>query len=143
MGKHFTKFVKFANHFTKFVEFANNFAKFVGLGNNFNEVHRSCKQLYKVCGLANNFCKVHKTRTNFKFVDWKVGFNCLKVFPYLCFTHLNILIGKHKCSVNTFHVSWILFTNNWKNRHYSSFWYHITNHAFLMWILFYAIIEDN
>ena len=76
----------------KFVEAANNFTKFVGL--------------------ANNLWKVRKTSKNFmKFVDWKVGFKCLKVFLYLSFTRLNILIGKHKCFVNTFHVSWILFTN--------------------------------
>ena len=70
----------------KFVEAANNFTKFVGL--------------------ANNHWKVHKTRKNFmKFVDWKVRFKCLKVFLYASFTRLNILIGKHECFVNTFHVS--------------------------------------
>ena len=70
----------------KFIEAANNFKKIVGL--------------------ANNFWKVCKTRKNFmKFVDWKVGFKCLKVFLYLTFTRLNILIGKHKSFVNTFHIS--------------------------------------
>ena len=45
----------------KFVEAVNNFTKFVGL--------------------ANNFWKVRKIRKNFmKFVDWKVGFKCPKVF---------------------------------------------------------------
>ena len=69
----------------KFVEAANNFTKFLGL--------------------ANNFWKVHKTHKNFmKLVDWKVGFKCLEVFIYSSFTRSNILIGKHKCLVNTFHV---------------------------------------
>ena len=63
-------------------------------------------------GLVNNFWKVCKSRKNFvKFVDWKVGFKCLKVFLYSSFTRSNIVIGKHKCFVKTFHVSWILFTN--------------------------------
>ena len=76
----------------KFVEVANNFTKFVGL--------------------TNNFWKVRKTRKNFvKFVDWKVGFKCLKTFLDLSFTRSNILIGKHKCFVNTFQVSRIRFTN--------------------------------
>ena len=49
---------------------------FMGLTNNF----------YKVCGLANNFWKVCKTHKNFmKFVDWKVGFKCLKVIFLLKF----------------------------------------------------------
>ena len=79
MEKHFTKFVEFANNFIKFVQFANKFTKFVGLGN--------------------NFWKVSKTSKNFmKFVDYKVGFKCLKVFFYLRFTRLNILIGKHNVS---------------------------------------------
>ena len=70
----------------KFAEAANNFTKFVGL--------------------ANNFWKACKTRKNFmKFVNWKVQFKCLKVFLYLSFAGLNILTGKHKCFVNTFHVS--------------------------------------
>ena len=78
--------------FTKFVEAANNFTK--------------------LKGLANNFWEVRKTRKNFmKFVDWKVGFICWKVFLYLSCALLNTLIGKHKCFVNTFHVSWILFIN--------------------------------
>ena len=46
-----------------------------------------------------------------KFVDWKVRFKCQKVFLYLCFTCLNTLIGKHRCFINTFHVSLILCTN--------------------------------
>ena len=67
----------------KFVEAANNFTKFVGL--------------------ANNFWKLRKSRENFmKFIEWKVGFKCLKVFLYSSFTRSNILIGKHKCFVNTF-----------------------------------------
>ena len=78
--------------FVKFAEAVNNFTKFVGLANN----------LWKVCKTSKNFMKL---------VDWKVGFKCLNVFLYLHFTCLNILIGKHKCFVNTFHVSWILFTN--------------------------------
>ena len=66
-------------------------------------------------GLANNFWKVCKARKNFmKFVDWKLG----KFFVYLSFTCLNILIGKHKCFVNTFHVSEILFTNKLNSGHY-------------------------
>ena len=70
----------------KFLEAANNFTEFVEL--------------------ANNFWKVRKTHKNFmKFADWKVAFKCLKVFLYLCFTRSNILIVKHKCFVNTFHVS--------------------------------------
>ena len=70
----------------KFVEAANNFANFVGL--------------------ANNFWKVCKTHKNFmKFINWKVGFKCWKVFLYLSFICSNILIGKHKCFVNNFHVS--------------------------------------
>ena len=70
----------------KIVEAANNFTKFVGF--------------------ANNFWEVRKTRKNFmKFVDWKVGFKCVKVFLYLSFTRSNILLGKHKYFVNTFHVS--------------------------------------
>ena len=68
-----------------FVEAVNNFTKFVGL--------------------ANNFWKVRKTHKFKKFVDWKVGFKCLKDFLYLSLTRLNILIGKHKYFVNTFHVS--------------------------------------
>ena len=76
----------------KFVEAANNFIKSVGLANNFSKVRKACK----------NFTK---------FVDWKVRLKCLKVFLYLSFTCSNILIGKHKCFVNNFHVSWILFTN--------------------------------
>ena len=54
--------------FIKFVEAASNFSKFVGLTNNFWKV-----------------CKIHKYFM--KFVDWKVGFKCLKVFLfkfYLC-----------------------------------------------------------
>ena len=70
----------------KFVEAANNFTKFVGL--------------------ANNFWKVCKTRKNFmKFSDWKVGFKYPKVFLYLSFTRLNILISKYKCPVKTLNVS--------------------------------------
>ena len=70
----------------KFAENASNFTKFLGL--------------------TNNFKKVCKTRKNFmKLVDWQVGFKSLKVFLYLSFTRLNILIGKHKCFVDIFHVS--------------------------------------
>ena len=82
----------------KFVEAANNFTKFVGLANNFWKVHKTCK----------NFMK---------FVDWRVGFRCLKVFLYLCFTRFNISIGKRKCFVNASHVSWILFTNKSNSDH--------------------------
>ena len=69
--------------FMKVGEAANNFAKFMGLANNF----------WKVC---KNFMK---------FAEWKVGFKCLKVFLNLSFTRSNILIGKHKCFMNTFQVS--------------------------------------
>ena len=57
----------------KFLEAANNFKKFVGFTNNF----------WKVCNTCKNFVK---------FVDWKVDLKCLKVFLYLDFTCLNILI---------------------------------------------------
>ena len=63
--------------------------------------------------------EVRKTPKNFiKFVDWKVGFKSLKVFIYLSFTRLDILISKHKCFVNTFHVSRILFTNKLNSGRY-------------------------
>ena len=59
---------------------------------------------------------VLRTCKNFmEFADWKVGFKYLKVFLYLSFTCSNILNGKHKCFVNTFHVSWILFTSKLNN----------------------------
>ena len=91
--------------FMKFVEAVNNFAKFV-------KFVKSANNFTKFVGLANNFWKVHKTHKNFmKFADQKVILKCLKVFLYLSFTRSNILIGKHKCFVNTFHVLWILFTN--------------------------------
>ena len=97
--KSLTKLVEVGKHFMKFVEAANNFAKFTGL--------------------AKNFWKVRKNRKNFvKFVYWKVWFKCLKVFLYLSANPLNILIGKHKCFVNTFHISWILFTNKLISGHY-------------------------
>ena len=70
----------------KFVEAANNFTKFMGFANNFWKV-----------------CKNHKFFL--KFVDCNVRFKCLIVFLYLNFTCSIILIGKHKCFVNTFHVS--------------------------------------
>ena len=56
--------------------------------------------------LVNNIWNVQKTCE--KFVDRKFGFKYLKVFLYLSFTHLNILIGIHKCFVNTFHklIKW-------------------------------------
>ena len=103
VDKHFIKLVKFVNNFRNFVELAHNFMKLVELANNFR----------KFVGLANNFCKVRKTFKNFvKFVDWKGRFKCrLKFFLYLSLTRSNVLIGKHKCFLNTFHVSWILFTN--------------------------------
>ena len=53
-----------------------------------------------------------------KFVDWKVRVKCLKVLLYLSFTRSNILIGKHKCFMNTFHVSQILFMNKLNHGHY-------------------------
>ena len=82
----------------KFEEAASNFKKFVGL--------------------ANNFWKVLKTPKNsMKFVDWKVGFKCLEVFLYLSFICLNILLGKQIGFMNTFNVSWILFTNEYMSEY--------------------------
>ena len=90
----------------KFVEFANNFIKFVGLTKNFMKFVEAANNFTKFLGFTNNFCKICKTCKNFmKFVDWKVRFKFLKVFLYLRFTRSNILIGKHKCFINTFHVS--------------------------------------
>ena len=118
--KNFTKFVKFANNFMNIVEFANNFTKFVEFANNFTKFvglttfkkFVEAANFTKFVGLTSNFWKVRKTCKNImRFVDWKVRFKCLKVFLYLSFTHSNVLIGKHKCFMNTFHVSWILFTN--------------------------------
>ena len=86
--------------FMKDVEAANSFAKFVGLVNNFWKVCKTRQKLYV------------------KFADWKVRFKCLKVFLYLSFTCSNILIGKHKCFVNTFQVSWIFFTNKLNCGHF-------------------------
>ena len=72
----FMKFVEAANNFTKLAEVRKIFAKFIKLVNNF----------MKFVGLANNFWKVHKTCKNFmKFLDWKVGFKCLKVFSLFKF----------------------------------------------------------
>ena len=93
VGKHFTKFVKFASNFksnfknnlTKFIEFVNKFAKFVGLETIFMKLVEATNNFTKFIGLTNNFWKVFKTHKNFtKLVDWKVKFN----FPYLNFTHL-------------------------------------------------------
>ena len=107
MGESNFKFIEFANKFTKFVEFVNNFTKFVGLAHKFYiKFVEAANNFTKFVGPANNFRKVCKTRKNLmKFVDWKVGFKCLKVFLYLSFTGLSILIGKHKAFVNTFHAS--------------------------------------
>ena len=45
---------------------------------------------------ANNFTKSVRPAKNFmKLVDWKLKFRCLKVFAYLTFTCVNILIAKH------------------------------------------------
>ena len=123
MGKHLTKFVKFANNFRKFIEFANKFTKFVDFADNFTKfeglANNNFTKFTKFVGLANNFWKVRKTSKNFlKFVDWKVRFKCLKVFLYLSFIPLNISIGKHKCFMNTFHVSWILFTDKLNSGRY-------------------------
>ena len=115
-SNNFAKFVEFENNYTKFIEYANNFKKFKGLTNNFVEAAINFKKLVR---LAINFWRVRKTRKNLmKFVDWKVGFKCLKVFLYLRFTRLNILIGKHKFFVNTFHVSQVLSTNKLNSGRY-------------------------
>ena len=46
-----------------------------------HKICRICQQLYKFVGLTNNFWKVCYTCKKFmKFVDWKLGFKCLKVF---------------------------------------------------------------
>ena len=73
------KFVKFANNFMKLWDSRTTFIKLVEGVNNFT----------KFVGLSNNFWKVRKTCKNF------MKFECLKVFLYLSFIHLNILIGKH------------------------------------------------
>ena len=101
-----SKFEEFANNFTKFVEFTNNFMKFMWDSQiTFMKFVEAANNFTKFMGLANNLWKVHNTRKNFMtFVDWKVRFKCLKVFLYLLsFTCLNILTGKHKCFINTFH----------------------------------------
>ena len=132
-ASNFLKLAEFVNNFRKFAEFANNFTKFVGLTNNFYKACRSCKQLCKVSRSEKNFTKFAKFRNNFtKFVGlpnnlWTVCKTCKnfldsegfwigrsdlsawKFFLCLSFTSSNIFLSKHICSVNTFHVSWILF----------------------------------
>ena len=39
-------------------------------------------------------------------------------FFLLSLTRSNILIGRHKCFMNTFYVSWVLFTNKLNSSHY-------------------------
>ena len=94
----------------KFVELASHFMKFVGLAENFYEVHRSCEQLYKVHGTCLTFCKA--TRPSKTLWSLYFGRSDLSTWAFsLSFACSNILIGKHKCFGNTFHLSWILFTN--------------------------------
>ena len=100
--KNFGKFQKFPSNLTNLWDLQKTYMKFIKAANNFTKFIR----------LANSFWEGFKTRKNsIKFADWKAGFKCLKVFLYLCFTCSNILFGKHKCFVNIFHVSGILFTN--------------------------------
>ena len=88
------------------------------------EVFRICQQIWEVQGICKQLLwSLQKLQRNLQSslyspitfgkslrpANWKVGFKCLKVFLYLSFTCLNILIGKNKCFVKTFHVSWILF----------------------------------
>ena len=140
----FPKFVEFVNNFRKLAEFASNFTKFVGLTNNFYKVRRSCKQLCKVSfckvrknctkfvkfgnnftkfgGLPNNLWTVCKTCKNFLdsegFWIGRSDLSAWKFFLCLSFTSSNIFLSKHICSVNTFHVSWILFMKKLNSSHY-------------------------
>ena len=118
-ANNFKKLAEVRKNFAKFLRFANNFTKFVDTQTTFMKVVEAANNFAKFVGLANNFWKVRKTGQKLmKFAGWKVGFKCLKVFLYLSFTRSNILIGKHKCFVNTFHVSCILFTNKLNSGRY-------------------------
>ena len=127
------------NNFTKFVEFTNNFTEFLELTSKFYEVHRSCEQLYKVSRSEKKFCKVHKilkqlwevhgdlqitfgksvkpTKTLWSVWIGRLDLSAWKFFLYFFFTGSKIFLGKHKCFVNTFHVSWILFRNKLNHGH--------------------------
>ena len=114
------------NNFMQFVEFANNFTKFLELASKFYEVCRSCKQLCKVRRSEKKLYKVHKICKQLYKVCWtlrsfwigRLDLSAWKFFLYLSFTHSNIFLGKNKCFVNTFHVSWILFTKKLNRGHY-------------------------
>ena len=93
-------FSKKRTFFRSFWDLQITFVKFV----------EAAKNLIKFVGLANNFWKVCKTRKNFmKFADWRSDLSAWKFF--FKFHSWNISVGKHKCFVNPFHISWILFTN--------------------------------
>ena len=88
----FIKFVEAANNFAKLAEVRKNFTIFAKFGNNFT----------KFVGLPNNLWTVCKTCKNFLDSEgfW-IGRSDLSVW--------NVFLSKHICSVNTFHLSWILF----------------------------------
>ena len=112
VGKHFTKFIKFANNFTKFAEFANNFTKLAEVRKNFAKFANSQTTLQSSWDSPTTFGKsIRPPKTLWSFWIGRSDLSAWKFFHYLSFTRSTILLGKHKCFVNTFHVSWILFTN--------------------------------
>ena len=61
---------------------------------------------------------VQPTRTLWNTWIGRSDLSVWEFFLYFSFTRSNIFLGKHKCFMNTFHVSWILVTSKLSCGHY-------------------------